>query len=125
MAPSPTTTVDSTFEAAEDAEGWLTDRRREIGRDDWTPPTTRPPITFSEHAERWLTNRTLKPRSRYHYRKMLDAKLLPTFENIALKHITADLIDDWYYRSAMRPLRRERTPTASYAPSSATPYSVA
>jgi integrase len=87
-----------TFEAAEDAEGWLTDRRREISRDDWTPPTTRPPITFGEHAERWLTNRTLKPRSRYHYRKMLDAKLLPTFENIALKHITADLIDDWYYR---------------------------
>ena len=29
---------------------------------------------------------------------MLDAKLLPTFGDIALKHITADLVDDWYYR---------------------------
>ncbi len=29
---------------------------------------------------------------------MLDAKLLPTFADIALKHITADLVDDWYYR---------------------------
>ena len=62
------------------------------------PTTTRPPITFREHAERWLTNRTLKPRSRYHYRKMLDSKLLPTFGDITLKHITADLVDDWYYR---------------------------
>lgn len=87
-----------TFETAEDAEGWLTDRRREINSEDWTPPTTRPPITFGAHAERWLTNRTLKPRSRYHYRKILDAKLLPTFGDIALKHITADLVDDWYYR---------------------------
>ena len=29
---------------------------------------------------------------------MLDAKLLPTFGDIALKDITADLVDDWYYR---------------------------
>lgn len=87
-----------TFETAEDAEGWLTDRRREIKNEDWTPPTSRRPITFGEHAERWLMNRTLKPRTRYHYRKLLDAKLLPTFKDVALKHMTADLIDDWYYR---------------------------
>ena len=52
-----------TFETAEDAEGWLTDRRREINSEDWSPPTTKPAITFGEHAERLLTNRTLKPRS--------------------------------------------------------------
>ncbi|HEU5042827.1 MAG TPA: tyrosine-type recombinase/integrase [Nocardioidaceae bacterium] len=87
-----------TFETAEDAEGWLTDRRREITNEDWTPPQTKRPVTFGEHAERWLVNRTLKPRSRYHYRKLLDAKLLPTFKDVALKRITANLIDDWYYR---------------------------
>ena len=43
-----------TFETAEDAEAWLTDRRREINNENWTPPTTRRPITFGEHAERWL-----------------------------------------------------------------------
>ena len=74
-----------TFETAEDAEGWLTDRRRAINNDDWTPPRAKRPITFGEHAERWLVNRTLKPRSRYHYRKLLDAKLLPTFKDVALK----------------------------------------
>ena len=87
-----------TFETSEDAEGWLTDRRREIKNEDWTPPAKRKPITFGEHAEHWLKNRQLKPRTRYHYRKLLDAKILPTFKDVALKHVTADLIDDWHYR---------------------------
>ena len=73
-----------TFETAEDAEAWLAARWAEIKNEDWTPPTTRKPLTFGEHAERWLTNRQLKPRTRYHYRKMLDAKILPTFRDVAL-----------------------------------------
>ncbi|UUZ59475.1 N-terminal phage integrase SAM-like domain-containing protein [Nocardioides sp. B-3] len=91
-------TASVTFEAAEDAEAWLTDRRREIKNEDWAPPTTKKPLTFGEHAERWLTNRQLKPRTRYHYRGILDAKILPTFGNVALKHVTAGLIDDWHYQ---------------------------
>ena len=87
-----------TFETKEDAEAWLAVRRSEIKSDDWTPPAQAKPVTFGEHAERWLTNRNLKPRTRYHYRKLLDAKILPTFRDVALKHMTADLIDDWYYR---------------------------
>jgi integrase len=87
-----------TFETKEDAEAWLTDRRREIKNEDWTPPTAKRPVTFREHADRWLSNRHLKPRTRYHYRKLLDGKILPTFGDVALKHVTADLIDDWYYR---------------------------
>ena len=87
-----------TFETREDAEAWLAARRAEVKSEDWTPPTKAKPVTFGEHAERWLTNRTLKPRTRYHYRKLLDSKILPTFRDVALKHMTADLIDDWYYR---------------------------
>lgn len=95
-----------TFETSEDAEGWLTDRRREIKNEDWTPPRNKRAVTFGDHAERWLTNRKLKPRTRYHYRKLLDAKILPTFKNVALRHMTADLIDDWHYRMG------ESTPTS-------------
>ena len=95
-----------TFETSEDAEAWLTDRRREIKSEDWTPPRSKRAVTFGDHAERWLTNRKLKPRTRYHYRKLLDAKILPTFKNVALKHMTADLIDDWHYRMG------ESTPTS-------------
>lgn len=50
-----------TFETAEDAEAWRTDRRREIKNEGWSPPTTKKPLTFGEHAERWLTHRQLKP----------------------------------------------------------------
>lgn len=95
-----------TFETSEDAEGWLTDRRREIKNEDWTPQTTKRAVTFGDHAERWLTNRKLKPRTRYHYRRLLDTKILPTFKDVALKHMTADLIDDWHYRMG------DSTPTA-------------
>jgi integrase len=95
-----------TFAAKEDAEGWLAARRADIKNEDWTPPRSKKPVTFGEHAERWLTNRQLKPRTRYHYRKILDARILPTFKDVALKHMSADLIDDWHYRQG------DATPTA-------------
>lgn len=41
--------------------------------------------TFGEHAERRLRDRNLTPRTRNHYRKILEGKLLPTFEDVALK----------------------------------------
>ena len=85
-----------TFETKEDGEAWLLDRRREIRGDEWAAPTTAKPITFGEYAERWLKNRQLKPRTRYHYDKMLDSRILPPFKDVPLKAITADLIDDWY-----------------------------
>jgi len=85
-----------TFESRDDAEGWLSDRRREISTDDWSPPVRRKPLTFGEFAERWLANRPLKPRTRSHYRWLLDSKILPTFQDIALKAVTPDLIGDWH-----------------------------
>src|SRR5687767_3259381 len=69
-------TAPQTFQTREDAEAWLAARRAEITGDDWTPPRSKKPITFGEHAERWLTNRKLKPRTRYHYRGILDARIL-------------------------------------------------
>lgn len=95
-----------TFETREDAEGWLSDRRREITADDWLPPVKRKPVTFGEHAERWLQHRQLKPRTRYHYRLMLDSRILPTLAEVPVKAITADLVDDWHYRQG------EAQPTA-------------
>jgi len=88
-----------TFETKADAEAWLTDRRREIHGGNWVPPSLRvAPMTFREHAERWLEQRDLKPRTRQGYRKTLDTKLLPTFGDMPLKYISIDTIDAWYYR---------------------------
>ncbi|WP_280491082.1 tyrosine-type recombinase/integrase [Nocardia asiatica] len=94
-----------TFAAKIDAEAWLTDRRREIDRELWSPPgTAKPkakPITFREYSERWLEHRTvhgrpLKKRTREHYRDLLDDHLLPTFGALPLASITADDVHDWY-----------------------------
>lgn len=100
-------TAPSTFDTREDAEAWLADRRREIAGGDWAPPSKRKPMTFREHAERWLSARQLKPRTRYHYRCTLDARLLPTFGELPLKSITADLVEAWHYEQGTA------TPTAT------------
>lgn len=59
-----------TFAAKVDAEGWLTDRRREIDRELWSPPATdaqkvakkAAEVKFSDYAEKWVTTRIVKGR---------------------------------------------------------------
>ncbi|MDQ3627855.1 MAG: site-specific integrase [Actinomycetota bacterium] len=96
-----------TFETREDAEGWLASRRSEIRADDWTPPVRRAPLPFAEVAERWLSTRTLRPRTRVLYRRLLDQRLLPTFGEVPVKAVTADLVADWHHRQGTG------TPTAT------------
>jgi len=90
----------NTFEAREDGEAWLAGERRKISRDEWTPPRklsdAPKATTFGEYAERWLTARELKPRSRSHYRSLLDKVILPTFADRPLKAITSESVRDWY-----------------------------
>jgi len=89
-----------TFEAREDAEAWLAGERRKISRDEWTPPRklsdAPKAATFGEYAERWLQHRDLKPRTRAHYRSVLDKVILPTFAERPLKAITSESVRDWY-----------------------------
>jgi integrase len=90
-------TAPSTFESREDAEAWLTDRRRQIQGDEWEPPAAvRKRLSFAEYADSWLADRTLKPRTRAHYRSLLDARILPTFGPFPLKAITADAVRRWH-----------------------------
>lgn len=102
-----------TFAAKIDAEGWLSERRREIDRELWSAPATDPEITakrqrdltLAEFAETWLQTRKVKgrplrPRTREHYRLLLDKHLLPEFGTTPLRQITADMVDNWYERTA-------------------------
>jgi integrase len=91
----------ATFAAKIDAEAWLVDRRREIDRELWSPPTDAAtakakPVAFREYAEDWMTHRDLKPRTREHYRKLLDAHVLPTLGALPLASIAPDDIRGWY-----------------------------
>jgi integrase len=90
--------ADRTFLTRLDAEAWLTDRHREISRGEWTPEGTRKPhsLTFGVYAERWLEARPLKPRTRAHYRSLLDQQILPRFETVAIRAIEPDDVRTWH-----------------------------
>lgn len=97
----------NTFSSKGDATTWLSSVQTDISRDEWEQPKPRAkPLTFAEHAERWVTTRKLKPRTRAHYRSIIKQKLDPTFGDMPLKAITADDVDGWHHRLG------EGTPTA-------------
>lgn len=102
----------STFSAKIDAEAWLTDRRREIDRELWSPPVDAVPakarkVTFQTYADDWLKHREIKPRTRELYRGLLDDYLIPEFGAVPLASITADDVRTWYRTlDASTPTRR-------------------
>lgn len=98
-----------TFAAKIDAEGWLTDRRREIDRELWSPPATAEQkqakrtagIKFGDYARKWVETRTVKgrplrSRTREHYEQLLEAHIYPTFKSKAVRDITMASVDRWY-----------------------------
>ena len=102
-------TAPVTYAAKVDAEAWLTDRRRELDRELWSPPATaeqrhakkNASVTFKDYSDKWLENRMVKgkplrPRTREHYRKLLDQHILPTFGNKAVSDISRSAVDRWY-----------------------------
>jgi integrase len=106
-------TAPETFAAKIDAEGWLTDRRREIDRELWSPPATaeqkqtkrKADTKFGEYAAKWVETRTVKgrplrPRTREHYEELLDGHIYPTFKNKAVRDITMESVDRWYAKLA-------------------------
>jgi integrase len=97
-----------TFDTRMDAEVWLATVRADVVRGLWRPPTPEvEPITFSEYAQQWLTDRVLKPRTRHHYAAILTNRLLPTFGPLALEDITPAMVARWHTRmDSTRPTMR-------------------
>jgi integrase len=91
-------TASDTFDTRGDAEGWLTDRRREIKGDDSVPPVVKKAaaITLERYANAWLMDRQLKPRTRTHYRWLLDSRVLPALGSVPVKSITPATIRTWH-----------------------------
>lgn len=102
-----------TFSARVDAEGWLTDRRREIDRELWSPPATaeqkkvrrQAGVKFQDYAKTWLETRMVKgkplrPRTRAHYQKLLEQHILETFGKKPVRDISRDAVDKWYTHTA-------------------------
>lgn len=94
-------TAPKTFVAEKDARGWLSLRQAEIIRKAWERPEAaelKPAkITFEEYAEHWLSERDLKDRTREHYRKLLDQRLLKApFASLPLASITSEDVRTWH-----------------------------
>lgn len=100
-----------TFDTKGDAEVWLSTVRTDIVRENWRPSTSASStgpraVTFGDYAEAWMKGRTVRgkalaDRTREHYRSLLDAHILPTFENVPLKFITPEQVDEWYALTAV------------------------
>ena len=88
----------STFASKLDAEAWLTDRRREIDREAWSPPGAvgARAQTLAEYSGPWLAQRTLKPRTRAHYDQLLHNLILPAFGSSTLTSITPARVREWH-----------------------------
>jgi integrase len=79
-----------------DARGWLALRHAEIISGKWKPRTSDATMTFRKYAATWLADRPLKPRTRNHYRQLLDQRLLPRFGALRPAQITPDMVRAWH-----------------------------
>jgi integrase len=100
-APAP-----HTFHTKGDAQTWLATVRADMARGAWKPTPTRRPLTFGEYAEDWLAVRDVKPRTRAHYRTILDRFVLPAFGDVPLDGITPADVRNWYARLETGPTYR-------------------
>lgn len=88
-----------TFDTHGDADAYLARVRSEISREVWKPPTSRraaAPSTFAAFAEDWLLVRELRPRTRTHYRQLLDRQILPRLGDLPLAEISPSIVRSWY-----------------------------
>ena len=89
-----------TFDTRQAAAIWLKNQLNEIDAGTWTPPVKIQPagkrLVFGNFAETWLAQRELKPRTRAHYRKLLDEHLLPEWGRTRMDRITVDAVETWY-----------------------------
>jgi hypothetical protein len=105
-----------------DAEGWLAAERALVDRDAWTPPRARQDAeerrqreaafnTVSGYAERYLTERDLRPSTLTGYRQLLQSRILATFRETRLVDVTLAAIKSW---RASRDPKTESTNAAAY-----------
>lgn len=105
-----------------DAEAWLGAERALIDRDAWTPPRARQDAeerrqreaafnTVGGYAERYLSERDLRPNTLSGYRQLLQSRILPRFGDTPLVDVTLADIKSW--RASLDP-RTESTNAAAY-----------
>jgi hypothetical protein len=120
------TRAPTTFKTKTEARQFLATVQADMIRNAWCPPVEPQPsqapdsrtITLATYAETWLTQQDLKDRTREHYRKLLDAHILPSkLARRRLVDITGDDVREWYgalNRSTPHTARALLRPAASH-----------
>ncbi len=95
----------TTFTTKKAARQWLSTIQADMIRGKWLPSEdeqapTAPGIKtlkLATYANTWLEQRDVKPRTRAHYRKLLDMHIISKpIGNLPLRSITADDVRAWY-----------------------------
>jgi len=81
-----------TFDTKLDASAWLADYVEGAVVADHK----RPDPSLAEYADTWLASRELKPRTRAHYRDLLDDHIIPTLGALRLTRLSPDKVRAWY-----------------------------
>ncbi len=89
------------FRTKAQARAWLSTVQADIIRRTWKAPAPDGGITLADYADEWLparlvAGRPLKPRTREHYRKLLDDHVLPTLGDRPVSAITAADVRQWH-----------------------------
>jgi integrase len=85
-----------TYAQESDAEGWLAGERRKIDLGTWGAVERSDGITLRAYADRWIEQRQLRPRTRVHYRSMLDRLILPDLGDTKIVRLTPAKIRAWH-----------------------------
>lgn len=84
-----------TFTTLTDARAWLDDQGRAARSGTWRDPNSGRE-TFGVYAQRWITERDLKPRTRGDYQRIVDKHLIPRFGTTPMQAITPTMVRSWY-----------------------------
>src|SRR5690348_16025474 len=85
-----------TYATESDAEGWLAMERRKIDLGTWGAVERSDGITLRAYADRWIKQRTLRPRTRQHYESMLARLILPELGHAKIVTLTPAKIRHWH-----------------------------
>jgi integrase len=85
----------TTFTTKTDAKAWLAAQTTAAHTGTWRAPEAGA-TTLRRYASDWLAARKLKPRTREHYRDLLDRYVLPVFGDTRLDRITPAKVRAWH-----------------------------
>jgi len=86
----------TTFDTKLDASAWLKAQTDDIDRGVWQTPVLQKVPALRDYAATWLANRDLKPRTRAHYRSLLDVHIVPALGDVALDRVSPTTVRNWY-----------------------------